>query len=123
MGCGILYRMVAEQIGLSATLAMHKTEAFGFEVASRSRRLRANVRAIDANVAGGRTAATVATLPSSVLAAVSLLLALLLGRQRRRRRRTRRQPVEGCESSRNFADWLMRLCGDAFGPNGFPRLE
>jgi hypothetical protein len=29
----------------------------------------------------------------------------------------------GLESSRDFADQLMRLCVDASGPNGFPRLE
>jgi hypothetical protein len=31
--------------------------------------------------------------------------------------------VEDRESSQDFADRLMRLCIDAFGPNGFPRLE
>jgi hypothetical protein len=31
MGCGILYRMVAEQIGLRAMLAMRGTKGGGFE--------------------------------------------------------------------------------------------
>ncbi|KAL3777866.1 hypothetical protein ACHAW5_003392 [Stephanodiscus triporus] len=31
--------------------------------------------------------------------------------------------VDDRESSQDFADRLMRLCVDAFGPNGFPRLE
>ncbi len=37
--------------------------------------------------------------------------------------RSRLIAVEGCESSRDFADQLMRLCANAFGPNGFLRLE
>jgi hypothetical protein len=71
---------------------------------------------------GGQRAAAVATLPSPILAAASLPLPLLLGRRRRLRRR-RRQPVDGRKSSGDFADWLMRLCIDPFGPNGFPCLE
>jgi hypothetical protein len=31
--------------------------------------------------------------------------------------------IEGRELSWDLADWLMRLCVDAFGPNGFPLLE
>ncbi len=72
---------------------------------------------------GGQRTAAIAMLPSPILAAASLPPALLFGRRRRRQRRRRWQPVEGCESSRDFADWLMRLCIDAFGPNGFPHLE
>ena len=30
MGCGILYRMVAERIGLSATLATHRTGSLDY---------------------------------------------------------------------------------------------
>jgi hypothetical protein len=71
---------------------------------------------------GGRRAAAVATLPSPILAAAFLLPASLSGRRLRRRRR-RRRPVEGRESSRDFTDRLMRLCVDAFRPNGFPRLK
>ena len=72
---------------------------------------------------GGRRAASIATLPSPILAAASLPPALLLGRRRRQRRRRRQQPVKGCESSWDFGDQLMRLCVDAFRPNGFPHLE
>ncbi len=71
---------------------------------------------------GGRRAAAIAMLPSTILAAASLPPASLLGRRWRRRRR-RQQHVECRELSRDFADRLMRLCVDAFGSNGFPRLE
>ncbi len=73
---------------------------------------------------GGRRAAAVATLPSPILAAASLPPACCwAGGGGGGRRRRRRRPVEGCESSRDFADRLMRLCVDAFGPYGFHRLE
>jgi hypothetical protein len=88
----------------------------------RSRRLRANVRAFDADVAGGTTGRRRRHASQSHTGRHVSAASVAVGQAAAARRR-RRRPVEGRESSLDFTDRLMRLCVDAFGPNGLPRLE